>query len=236
MCFAGRKTELQTFFDLLFKIPSLLILNVDSCSCLLRLLVLQTGQETDRYNTFVEYTNSGGTNPWCHNYDGGCRYRGRGAIQLTGRYNYNAAGNALGYNFVNDPDAVAQTQWAFKTAGWFWRGHNLNSPSDAGDVTSATKIINGGLNGLSDRIALYQKAKQCIPQFGGGGPSPTPIKPSPTPIKPGGCTPQSYTVKSGDTLTAIAARFGSTVAKIAAANGISNPNKIYVGQRLTIPC
>ena len=42
-------------------------------------------------------------------------------------------------------------------------------------------------------------------------------------------------MKSGDSLSAIAGRFGSSVKKIAAANGIDNPSKIHVGQRLTIP-
>ena len=43
-----------------------------------------------------------------------------------------------------------------------------------------------------------------------------------------------YTVKSGDTLWAIAQRYGSTVSKIAADNNISNPNIIHVGQVLVI--
>jgi predicted chitinase len=201
------------------------------------MFMAQTGQETDRYNTFTEYTNSDGTNAWCGRYDGGCTYRGRGAIQLTGKYNYNAAGNALGVNFVANPSLVATTQYAFKTAGWFWRSHNLNSCSDNGDVTSCTRTINGGLNGLDARVALYQTAKRCIPQFG-GGPSPSP-SPAPTPKPspgPSGCSPTTYTVKSGDTLSGIASRFHTTVAKIASANGIKDVNKIYVGQRLTIPC
>lgn len=45
----------------------------------------------------------------------------------------------------------------------------------------------------------------------------------------------AYTVRAGDTLTAIAARFGVSPAALASANGIANPNLIYVGQRLTIP-
>ncbi len=54
--------------------------------------------------------------------------------------------------------------------------------------------------------------------------------PTPTP------TPQrTYTVKAGDTLSAIALKYGTTVAAIAAANNIANPNLIRVGQVLVIP-
>lgn len=44
-----------------------------------------------------------------------------------------------------------------------------------------------------------------------------------------------YTVRPGDTLSAIGARFGVSYQSIAAANGIANPNRIYSGQQLTIP-
>lgn len=46
---------------------------------------------------------------------------------------------------------------------------------------------------------------------------------------------QTYAVQPGDTLSAIAARFGTTVGAISRANGITNPNEIAVGQSLTIP-
>lgn len=45
---------------------------------------------------------------------------------------------------------------------------------------------------------------------------------------------QTYTVKSGDTLSGIAAKFGTTYQNIAAKNGVANPNVIYPGQRLKI--
>ena len=45
----------------------------------------------------------------------------------------------------------------------------------------------------------------------------------------------SYVVSPGDTLGAIAARHGVSASSIAAANGISNPDRIYVGQNLVIP-
>lgn len=189
------------------------------------MFLAQTGHETDRYNTFVEYTNPDGTNAWCHRYEGGCRYRGRGAIQLTHLSNYRRAGNELGADFVNNPDLVATNQYAFKTAGKYWQWRNLNEPSDRGDINDATRRINGGTNGLQDRINLYNAAKNCI-----GNPGPAP-SPSPSP----GC-PRYYTVQPGDTLSAIAARFGTTVDAIVKANNIKNPNLIYVGQRLIIPC
>lgn len=50
----------------------------------------------------------------------------------------------------------------------------------------------------------------------------------------GGDQPEYYTVVSGDCLSAIAARFGTTVAQICAWNNISNPNVIYVGQVLRV--
>lgn len=54
-------------------------------------------------------------------------------------------------------------------------------------------------------------------------------------VNGGGSSGTVYTVKSGDTLSGIASKYGTTVNAIASANGITNVNLIYVGQRLTIP-
>lgn len=60
------------------------------------------------------------------------------------------------------------------------------------------------------------------------------VKPVPTPsTKPTSET--VYTVKSGDTLSAIAAKYGTTYQTLAAYNGIANPNIIHVGQKIRIP-
>ena len=47
--------------------------------------------------------------------------------------------------------------------------------------------------------------------------------------------PEFYTIQQGDTLSAIAASFGVTVADIVAANGLANADAIQAGQKLAIP-
>ena len=63
------------------------------------------------------------------------------------------------------------------------------------------------------------------------------IKPKQRPTGPGSTTtlmPKSYTIKSGDTLTAIAKKMGTTVAMLKQANGIKDANKIRAGQKLKL--
>ena len=82
----------------------------------------------------------------------GYRFRGRGCIQLTGHSGYDHAGQALGVDFVMEPDLVATPQFAALTAGWFWNTHKLNQYADNQDYKMMTKKINGGFIGLDDRI------------------------------------------------------------------------------------
>ena len=88
----------------------------------------------------------------------GYRFRGRGALQCTGHSTYFHAGKALGIDFVMQPDLIATPKYAALTAGWFWETHKLNPPADALDFNKVTKIINGGLIGLDDRIKHTQQA------------------------------------------------------------------------------
>ena len=90
--------------------------------------------------------------------DDGWRFRGRGCIQLTGHANYFHAGQALGVDFVMEPDLVATPQYAMLTAGWFWDTHKLNQFADARDYKGMTKKINGGFIGLDDRIKHIEEA------------------------------------------------------------------------------
>jgi len=88
----------------------------------------------------------------------GYRFRGRGALQCTGHSTYFHAGKALGIDFVMQPDLIATPKYAALTAGWFWETHKLNPPADALDFNKVTKIINGGLIGLDDRVKHTQQA------------------------------------------------------------------------------
>lgn len=92
----------------------------------------------------------------------GFKYRGRGLIQVTGRANYAACGEALGLDLVNHPELLEQPQYACMSAAWFWATKGLNTLADAGDFERITRRINGGLNGQADRLVLWEKARAVL--------------------------------------------------------------------------
>ncbi|WP_259171833.1 glycoside hydrolase family 19 protein [Pseudomonas sp. BIGb0164] len=94
----------------------------------------------------------------------GQKYRGRGLIQITGRRNYLACSQAL---FGDDrlllqPELLEQPQWAAESAAWFWQSNGLNELADKDQFTTITRRINGGLNGLEDRLQRWTRAKAVL--------------------------------------------------------------------------
>lgn len=85
----------------------------------------------------------------------GWLYRGRGAKQLTGKFNYEKCGAAIGLDLVLQPDLLLEPMAAARSAGWFWRSNNLSAFADVGDIKEMTRKINGGLIGYEQRKALY---------------------------------------------------------------------------------
>lgn len=76
---------------------------------------------------------------------------------------------------------------------------------------------------------------KAVGWFTGGGSAPAKPTPAPAPAKPAPASPSgTYTVKKGDTLSAIAKRYGTTYQQLAKINGIPDPNKIYPGQVLKV--
>lgn len=92
----------------------------------------------------------------------GWKYRGRGLIQVTGKTNYAACGEALGLDLISQPELLEQAQYAAMSAAWFWSANGLNTLADTGDLTKITQRINGGTNGMADRQALYDKALKVL--------------------------------------------------------------------------
>jgi LysM repeat protein len=85
------------------------------------------------------------------------------------------------------------------------------------------------INGIADPSRIYVGQVIVLPC--GATPTPTPTGTVPST----GCSGFYHTVVAGDTLSAIAARYGTTVSAIVAVNYIPNPNYIYVGQKICIP-
>ena len=94
----------------------------------------------------------------------GKRFKGRGFIQLTGRKNYQDFYNDgwCSDNIIAYPDLVTRYPLDQMVSMWFWDRNNLNDLADLdnGDngeeiVKRITKKVNGGYNGLDDRIKFY---------------------------------------------------------------------------------
>jgi len=98
----------------------------------------------------------------------GLRYRGRGLIQTTGRANYRSTYDGLRKlvpnvpDFEMEPEKLEHPRWAALSAGWYWSARGLNALADAGDFDRITRRINGGINGLQDRLLLWASAKTAV--------------------------------------------------------------------------
>ena len=92
----------------------------------------------------------------------GWRFRGSGFLQLTGMSNFYHASQALGVDFIMQPELVRTPKYAAMTAGWFWQTHKLNQYADSGDIITMTKRINGGTIGLEDRKKHIEHALHVL--------------------------------------------------------------------------
>lgn len=85
----------------------------------------------------------------------GYKYRGRGFLQVTGRANYAQMSRELGVDFVSNPDLLSTPKYAALSAMvWFKKRWN-RLDGKWGDTRAVTRVVNGGYNGLADRVAKY---------------------------------------------------------------------------------
>ncbi|GLE00612.1 hypothetical protein PINS_up009369 [Pythium insidiosum] len=138
----------------------------------------QTSHESDHFKATEEYAKDQfPETQYCDKSNGvpcavGKRYHGRGPIQLSWNYNYNAAGKALGVDLLNQPELVSTDKSVtWQTALWYWmtpqRGgrviHDVVAKDDG--FAQSTDIINGALecgaaatakNNEKQRIEYYK--------------------------------------------------------------------------------
>lgn len=142
----------------------------------------------------------------------------RGAASVIGADRVGVYG---GYNVIDRCMNNGSAKWFWQTYAWSGgkvrEGIHLYQYLNGQNINGAVDFNRTSL----DNYGQASKAGQVNPSV------PTPSQPAPN---AGG----TYTVVRGDTLSGIAARYGTTVAALAAANGISNPNLIYVGQVLRV--
>jgi len=112
----------------------------------------------------------------------GWLYIGRGIKQITGKANYTEFTKWMRTiipncpDFVKNPELVEQFPWAFWSAVWYW--YTKKVYLKAGDIRAATKAINGGLNGINDRVIYVNRAKKVL---GKAAPAPVTKKPAAEP-------------------------------------------------------
>lgn len=89
----------------------------------------------------------------------GVRFKGRGYIQLTGRANYGVFSQFIGEDCVAQPELVAN-KYPLASAAFFFNRNKLWTICDQGAtddvVTKVSKRVNGGTNGLADRLAKFR--------------------------------------------------------------------------------
>ncbi|MDX6558681.1 MAG: putative chitinase [Blastocatellia bacterium] len=95
----------------------------------------------------------------------GFKFRGRGYIQLTGKNNYTSFSTFVGEDCVANPDLVA-TKYPLASAAFYFNSNNIwaicDKGADDGTVTRVTKAVNGGTNGLAERIQNFKKFMQAL--------------------------------------------------------------------------
>jgi len=98
----------------------------------------------------------------------GSKFRGRGLIQYTGRANYAQLSQHIfkDARLLDTPQLLEVPEFAVQSACYFWKSRGLNELSDTGwtdaVVTKITRKINGGINGLNDRLLRFQQALNAL--------------------------------------------------------------------------
>ncbi len=152
-------------------------------------ILAQLAHESDSFNAMEEYASGKayeGRLDLGNKVKGdGVRFKGRGPIQCTGRSNYSLMGIKAGspLKFINNPELLATYEWGVWSACIFWTEKGLLDISNMPDgariplkiktekgyevvplepIVYISRRVNGGVNGLGERIKFYERAKGII--------------------------------------------------------------------------
>jgi putative chitinase len=92
----------------------------------------------------------------------GVKYKGRGLLQITGRANYRECGKALSLDLIGYPELLESAVNASRSAAWFWASRSLNTLADSNRFGAISKRINGGFNGLDERLQYWIDAREVL--------------------------------------------------------------------------
>jgi peptidoglycan L-alanyl-D-glutamate endopeptidase CwlK len=95
----------------------------------------------------------------------GERFKGRGFIQLTGRFNYERFGQEIGEDLVNEPDLANSSSTAAKLLACFIRSREsgIREALEGGDLARARRLVNGGSHGLERFSEAYRAGELFFP-------------------------------------------------------------------------
>lgn len=101
----------------------------------------------------------------------GYKFRGRGPIQITGRFNYTLFTEWVHAQFPSAPDftvtpeALLLDPWEGLSAIWYWSTHHLNALALLNNIEGITKAINGGTTHLVERVNNTMRASMLLLGF-----------------------------------------------------------------------
>lgn len=92
----------------------------------------------------------------------GVKFKGHGPIQITGRMNHAACGLALGVDLIAEPRLICTPNYGTASACWFWNSRHLSPIADRAWFRAITRIINGGYNGMADRLQYWERNRAVL--------------------------------------------------------------------------
>jgi len=115
-----------------------------------------SGKPFDLYDNRADLGNKGRPD--------GERYKGRGYVQLTGRFNYDRFGPHIDLDLISSPDLAAESYPAARLLFCFLdaKKDRLHQALQAGDLAAARRLVNGGAHGLERFSETYRAADSLL--------------------------------------------------------------------------